>query len=346
MAESYRNLCAVGAEPLAITNCLNFGNPEKPAIMGQLVGCLTGMAEACEALSVPVVSGNVSLYNETSTKDGGGAAIPPTPAIGAVGLLSDAGKAMRMDGAQAGDALVAIGVTRGHLGRTLYLRELFGIEDGPPPPVDLAAERKAGELVRKLIDAGSVHAVHDASDGGLLVAAAEMALGAGQGLALTTPVKARRAAFWFGEDQGRYLLALPAAEADKLVLKVAMGGVQASRLGVFGGEELILDGTDRLALLDLAAMHAGTLPDLFDTGDQTMPMAAEDVRSLILEAMPDAEVEITDLAGDGDHYKARIESAAFRGLTRIKQHQLVYEALGGRMGGELHALALETVAKG
>ena len=342
VAEAYRNLCAVGAEPLAVTDCLNFGNPERADVMGQFVGCIEGMAAACEALGTPVVSGNVSLYNETK-----GAAIPPTPAIGAVGLLTDAQAAARSDGARAGDALVALGVTRGHIDRSLYLRELFGLEDGPPPPVDTDAERKAGELVRALIADGKVTAVHDASGGGLLVAAGEMALGAGEGLALTTPVKERRAAYWFGEDQGRYLLAVPAPEADSLVLRCAMAGVQASRLGVFGGEEIVLDGADRLALLDLADIHAAPLRALFETHPEepAMPMAADDIRQHILDAMPDAEVEIEDLAGDGDHYKARIVSAAFDGLNRVKQHQLVYAALKGKMGGTLHALALETVPK-
>ncbi|WP_162178271.1 phosphoribosylformylglycinamidine synthase subunit PurL [Parvularcula oceani] len=342
VAESYRNLCAVGAEPLAITNCLNFANPEKPEIMAQFVGCLEGMAEACEALSTPVVSGNVSLYNETSGKG-----IPPTPAIGAVGLLQDAKASARMDGARAGDALIALGVTRGWLGQSLYLRDLFALTEGAPPPVDLAAERKAGELVRKLIGTSPVTAVHDVSDGGILVAAAEMALGCGEGLALTTPVKERRAAYWFGEDQGRYLIAVPAAEADNVVLKCAMGGVQASRLGVFGGDAIVLDGRDRLDLLTLHRLHEDTLPSLFETTEETepMPMAADDIRTLILDAMPDAEVEITDLAGDGDHYKARIVSSAFDGLNRVQQHQLVYKALKGRMGGELHALALETAPK-
>ena len=344
VAEAYRNLCAVGAEPLAITDCLNFGNPERPGIMAQLVGAIRGMGEACAALGTPVVSGNVSLYNETN-----GAAIPPTPAVGMVGLLTDAAKHARADGARAGDALVALGVTRGWLGRSLYLRDLFGMAEGAPPPVDLAGEAKAGGLVRALIGEGLVSAVHDVSDGGILVACAEMALGAGEGLALTTPVKDRQAAYWFGEDQGRYLVAVPSDQADSLVLRCAMAGVQASRLGVFGGEAVTLDGQDRLGLFDLAALHAAPLADLFDPQrnplgpEPTMPMTAQDITTLIKTALPDAEVQIEDLAGDGDHYKARIESAAFRGLNRVRQHQLVYEALGGRMGGALHALALETV---
>ena len=344
VVETYRNICATGAAPLAVTNCLNFGNPERPDIMGQFVGAVEGIAEACEALNYPVVSGNVSLYNETN-----GEAIPPTPAIGGVGVIDDVAKAVRVSGAEAGEELIAIGVTRGWLGQSLYLRELFGMEEGAPPPVDLESERKIGELIRKLIDEGLVTACHDVADGGLLVAAAEMALGAGRGLNLHTPVKARKAAFWFGEDQGRYLVATAPAAADTLLLKAAMAGVQASRIGRFGGPDILLDDNDALSLLDLSDIFEAALPDYMnaDTAKETdpMPMAADDIKTLILNAMPDAEIEIEDLAGDGDHYRARIVSAAFNGKSRVQQHQLVYKALQGRMGGELHALALETEAK-
>ena len=344
VAETWRNICATGAAPLAITNCLNFGNPERPEIMAQFVGAIEGIAEACEALNYPVISGNVSLYNETN-----GEAIPPTPAIGGVGVIEDVTKAVRVGGAEAGEELIAVGVTRGWLGQSLYLRELFAMEEGAPPPVDLEAERKTGEFIRKLIDEGLVTACHDVADGGLLVAAAEMALGAGRGLNLHTPVKLRKAAFWFGEDQGRYLVATAPAAADTLLLKAAMAGVQASRIGRFGGPDILLDDNDALSLLDLSDLFEAALPDYMNAEiakeTPAMPMAADDIKSLILEAMPDAEVEIEDLAGDGDHYRARVVSSVFNGKSRVQQHQLVYKALKGRMGGELHALALETEAK-
>ncbi|MEM6650041.1 MAG: AIR synthase-related protein, partial [Pseudomonadota bacterium] len=246
-----------------------------------------------------------------------------------------------------GDAVIALGVTRGWLGQSLYMRDLFGITEGAPPPVDLAMEKTTGELIRKLANEAPITAVHDVSDGGLLVALAEMALASGQGAALSTPVKERKAAFWFGEDQGRYIFSLPASEADQVVLKCAMAGVQATRLGIFGGEELILDGRDRVSLFDLADFHAGTLPALFNQETETppMPMAQDELTQMLTDAFPDGEIEITDLAGDNDHYKARIVSAAFNGLNRVQQHQLVYKALKGKMDRELHALALETVAK-
>jgi len=343
VAETYRNICATGAAPLAITNCLNFGNPERPDIMAQFVGAVEGVAEACEALNYPVISGNVSLYNETN-----GQAIPPTPAIGGVGVIEDVTKAIRVAGAEMGDELIAIGVTRGHLGQSLYLRELFAMEEGAPPPVDLDAERKNGELIRKLIDEGLVTACHDVADGGLIVAAAEMALASGRGVNLQTPVKARQAAFWFGEDQGRYLIAAAPGAADTLLLKAAMAGVQASKIGRFGGPDILLDDKDALSLLDLSDLFESALPDYMNAlkeKETPMPMAADDIKKLVLDALPDAEIEIEDLAGDGDHYRARIVSSAFNGKSRVQQHQLVYKALKGRMGGELHALALETEAR-
>jgi phosphoribosylformylglycinamidine synthase len=345
VAETYRNICAVGAAPLAITNCLNFGNPERSEIMAEFVGAIEGIAEACEALNYPVVSGNVSLYNETN-----GVAIPPTPAIGGVGVIEDATRAARIGGAYAGDELIAIGVTKGWLGQSLYLRDLFGIVDGAPPPVDLDAERRNGECVRKLIAAGLVTACHDASDGGLLVAATEMALAAGEGLELKTPVKQRAAAYWFGEDQARYLVAAAPGAADTLLLKAAMAGVQASKIGRFGGNFIRLDtdvkgGGEAISLLDLADLHDRPLADFMAPArrkENPMPMQAADIKSMILEALPDAEIE--DLAGDGDHYRARIVSKAFAGKNRVQQHQLIYRALKGKMGGDLHALALETEA--
>ena len=362
VAETWRNICATGAAPLAITNCLNFGNPERPEIMGQFVGAIEGIAEACEALNYPVISGNVSLYNETN-----GSAIPPTPAIGGVGVIREVGKCVSIGGAIAGDELILLGITRGVLGQSLYLRELFGLEEGAPPPVDLGAERTTGELVRKLIDEGLVTACHDVADGGLLVAAAEMALACGEGLELNSPVKTRRAAYWFGEDQARYLIAAAPGGADTLLLKAAMAGIQATRIGRFGGRDIRLDPpreaaangkttkpvftSDILSLQALDDLWQKALPDLMSPAQDMktmetspMPMAADDIRKMILDALPDAEIEIEDLAGDGDHYRARIVSAAFAGKTRVKQHQLVYAALKGKMGGELHALALETSA--
>ena len=267
VAEAYRNLCAVGAEPIAVTDNLNFGNPERPEIMGQIVRAIEGMAEACTALDFPVVSGNVSLYNETA-----GAAIPPTPTVGGLGLLEDYDRRAGFGGLRAGDMLVLLGETRGELGASLYLRELHGREDGAPPRVDLAAERRAGELVRRLIGEGVTACVHDLSDGGLATAAAEMALASGVGLHLCAPSEHGDVAAMFGEDQGRYLLALPAERLDALDAAAEAAGVAYLVLGRAGGCELALEGDAPLCAIDLDDLrtaHEGWMPRFM--GDILLP---------------------------------------------------------------------------
>ncbi len=204
VAEAWRNLTAVGARPLAITDNMNFGNPEKPEIMGQFAAAIRGMAAACEALDFPVVSGNVSLYNETE-----GRAILPTPAIGGLGVLDDASLAVGLALPPWLD-IVLIGATTGWLGQSLWLREIAGREDGAPPPVDLAVEKANGDFVRTHILNGTIRACHDVSDGGVLVALAEMAMASGVGARMMThPRDIPGHAFWFGEDQARYLVAVP-----------------------------------------------------------------------------------------------------------------------------------------
>jgi phosphoribosylformylglycinamidine synthase len=253
VAEAFRNLSATGAKPLAVTDNLNFGNPERPEIMGQFVGCIRGIASACTALDMPVVSGNVSLYNETE-----GRAILPTPTIGAVGLLARLDDLIPTAPAP-GDTLVLIGETRGHLGQSALLAEVFGREEGDAPPVDLAAERAAGELVRGLKSAGLITAAHDLSDGGLALAAAEMALAAGIGVSVAAEPALSAAAWFFGEDQGRYLLACP--DAAPVLERAAAAGVPARSVGRAGGRELML-GNHRVALGALARAHADGFPRL------------------------------------------------------------------------------------
>ncbi len=268
VAEAYRNLCAVGAEPIAVTDNLNFGNPERPEIMGQIVRAIDGMAEACRALDFPVVSGNVSLYNETS-----GVAIPPTPTVGAVGLLEDSRLRAGYGAARTGEAVVLIGATVGELGASLYLRDVCGREEGAPPPVDLAAERRAGTLVRRLIAEGVTRCVHDLSDGGLVAAAAEMALASDVGLAVEAPggdggPPPPHAAL-FGEDQGRYLLTVAPERMDALDEACADETVAYAVLGRVGGCELLLadaEGAELCAvdLVDLRAAHEGWMPRWMD----------------------------------------------------------------------------------
>ncbi|MGE3303791.1 MAG: phosphoribosylformylglycinamidine synthase subunit PurL [Hyphomonadaceae bacterium] len=254
VAESFRNLCVVGATPLAITDNLNFGNPQKPETMGQIVAAIEGMAEACRALDYPVISGNVSLYNETN-----GEAIPPTPAVGGVGLIADLARKASPGAMAERDVLILVGDSQGHMGASLYVREILGREEGAPPPVNLAAEKRAGGFVRRLIEQGVVRAAHDLSDGGLLCAAAEMALAANIGVTLANPSGLLDAAFLFGEDQARYLLAVPPEREDAVYAAAQAAGVPAEPVGAAGGAE-ILFGEDALALADLRAAHEGWLP--------------------------------------------------------------------------------------
>jgi len=259
VAEAYRNLTAVGALPLAVTDNLNFGNPERPEIMGQLVGCIRGIADACRALSCPVVSGNVSLYNETN-----GQAILPTPTIGGVGLLDDFAKSMTLSFKAEGEAILLIGETRGWLGQSLYLREICGREEGAPPPVDLAAEARHGRCVRSLIRDGLVSAAHDLSDGGLLVALAEMAIASGIGAVVEAPSDAPGDlpghAFWFGEDQGRYVVTVRAERVAEVLRAVRSADVRLHRLGATGGRVLAIAGERPLPVDDLKRRFEGWLP--------------------------------------------------------------------------------------
>jgi phosphoribosylformylglycinamidine synthase len=258
VAEAWRNLTAVGADPIAITDNLNFGSPERPEIMGQIVRAIDGMAEACRALDFPVVSGNVSLYNETN-----GAAIPPTPTVGAVGLIPDYARRASFGGLKAGDALVLVGETHGEMGASLYLRELFGREAGAPPPVDLALERKTGDFVRGLIRSGEIGVVHDLSDGGLIAAAAEMALAAGVGVTLNATSHAHAHLYLFGEDQARYLIAT--REPEVLVAKARAAGLHASVAGRAGGDAFASEaGLFSVPLAALRAAHEGWMPAYMD----------------------------------------------------------------------------------
>ena len=269
IAEAYRNISATGATPLAVTNCLNFANPQRPEIMAQITGCLEGMADACRALDFPIVSGNVSLYNE-SKATGGGSAILPTPAIGGVGLIQDWRKAVGVGFRNAGDRVFLIGHPKPSLGQSLWLREIAGLEAGAPPHVDLNLEREAAEVVRSLIDKGLVNAVHDVSDGGLLVAVAEMALAGNIGLTFGDYLNPT-ARMLFGEMQAMYVVTIAkdgGQEAYNAFLQAsAVDGVPALWLGDVGGDALSFEDEngDALTSISLAALrtaHEGFFPKL------------------------------------------------------------------------------------
>jgi phosphoribosylformylglycinamidine synthase len=257
VAEAWRNLTAVGARPLAITDNMNFGNPEKPEIMGQFAAAIRGMAAACEALDFPVVSGNVSLYNETE-----GRAILPTPAIGGLGVLDDASLAVGLALPPWLD-IVLIGATTGWLGQSIWLREIAGREDGAPPPVDLAVEKANGDFVRNHILNGTIRACHDVSDGGILVALAEMAMASGIGARMSAhPRDIPGHAFWFGEDQARYIVAVPDHANFTRIAEAA--GIPAMRLGTSGGQDLTLPDGGTISIIDLRAAHEHFFPSWMD----------------------------------------------------------------------------------
>jgi len=266
VAECWRNLTATGALPLAATDNLNFGNPERPEIMGQFVHAIKGIGEACRELDFPIVSGNVSLYNETN-----GQGILPTPTIGGVGLLGDWRKMARIGFAAEGQPILLVGAPENwgrHLGQSIYLRDVHGRTDGPPPPVDLAHEKRVGDHVRALIASGIVTACHDLSDGGLAVGLAEMAMASGIGATIDTPSEDPIPAF-FGEDQGRYLLALSirpgSAEWEALRAEQNRLGIAAALIGTTGGAELKLGQAHAIPVEKLVTTHESWFPRFMGT---------------------------------------------------------------------------------
>ncbi len=255
VAETWRNITATGGLPLAITNCLNFGNPEKPNIMGQIVGCLEGMSEACRALDYPIISGNVSLYNETN-----GEAILPTPAIGGVGVIKNLDKRVGNSFKKEDEVILVIGETKGHLGSSIYLREIEGREEGTPPHVDLATERKNGDFVRSLIEQGKVTACHDISDGGLYVAVAEMAMASGIGADLKIETQAPLFAYLFGEDQARYVVVAKKSDVAEIIASSGKKSIFIQEIGVTGGNEIKLQGKS-LKISELKVLNEKVLPE-------------------------------------------------------------------------------------
>ena len=264
VAEAWRNITATGAQPLAITNNMNFGNPEKPEIMGQFIGCIKGMSEAALKLKFPVVSGNVSLYNETN-----GVAILPTPVIGGVGLLEDLGKSATIAFKRHDEDIILIGSCSGWLGQSIYLREIHGLEMGAPPPLDLDEERRNGDLVRNLIKQGTVSACHDVSDGGILIAIAEMALASVKdamflGVKITNPTNIPDHAFFFGEEQSRYILT--SSDANSILEIAKKHNVTAKILGkTTKHQELTIDKIGNISLKRCFEINERWLPEYMKT---------------------------------------------------------------------------------
>jgi phosphoribosylformylglycinamidine synthase II len=266
VAEAWRNITAVGAKPLAVTDNLNFGNPQKPEIMGEIVSGIDGIGEACRALDFPVIGGNCSLYNETN-----GEGILPTPAIGGVGLMADVHRMASVAFKREGDAIILVGDTKGHLGQSIYLREVEGREEGPCPPVDLAAEKRDGDFVRKLIEDGRVDTVHDVSDGGLLVAVAEMAMAGNIGADIGVAGTADSIPFFFGEDQGRYILTAPPDVADQIEGELRHAGIVHAIIGKTIPDKILrVEREGEVALSALKEAHEGWFPN-YMSGEEIPP---------------------------------------------------------------------------
>jgi len=257
VAECWRNLTAVGAEPIAATDNLNFGNPERPEIMGQFVRAINGIGDACTALAFPIVSGNVSLYNETN-----GQAILPTPAIGGVGLIEDLDRTATLSFKAEGDVILLVGGHGAHLGQSMYLREIHGREAGTAPTVDLDRERRHGDFVRGLIRAGRVTACHDISDGGLGAALAEMAIAGDLGASVSVPGEAHVALF--AEDQARYVITCAADAAQQIIADASAASIAIDRLGVVQGKDLVIENIATVPVDRLRRSHEDWFPTYMD----------------------------------------------------------------------------------
>lgn len=260
VAECWRNITAVGALPLACTDNLNFGNPERPEIMGGFVAAIKGLGEACKALDFPIVSGNVSLYNETN-----GVGILPTPAMAGVGLIEASERHVGASFVAEGQAILLVGRSDewgNHMGQSSYMRDVLGREEGAPPPVDLAHEKQAGDFVRAIIQDGTATAVHDLSDGGLAVALAEMAMSSGIGATVRDLKGHALIPTFFGEDQGRYLVTVQNDDAylNRIKERAQKLGLFAPQIGTTGGKKLKLAQSRAISVEEMRAAHEGWFP--------------------------------------------------------------------------------------
>jgi phosphoribosylformylglycinamidine synthase len=262
VAECWRNITATGALPLAATDNLNFGNPEKPEIMSQLVHAIKGIGEACKVLEFPIVSGNVSLYNETN-----GQAILPTPTIGGVGLLKDWSKMARIRFAAADEVILLAGAPEGlgtHIAQSVYMRDIHGRIDGPAPHVDLDNEKKTGDFVRTIITAGLTSAVHDCSSGGLALAIAEMAMASEIGATIETVSGNNPILAFYGEDQGRYVLTVKQSDLETVKAQAASAGVSLAVIGKTGGSSVKLGTARAVEIKELRNAHESWFPQFMD----------------------------------------------------------------------------------
>jgi len=236
VCESWRNMISVGAEPIAITNCLNFGNPEKENNMGEFVECLEGIGEACKYLNYPVVSGNVSFYNETKDKG-----IKPTPSIGGVGLIKNYKRMVSMGLKKAENIILLIGKTEGHIDQSIFAKEILNQKKGPPPEINLFNEKNNGETLLKLINEGFVKSAHDISSGGILVAISKMCIAGNKGANINKPKNLMNFfEYFFGEDQGRYFIEIEKKDLKKVKTILEKNSVYFDEFGVTQEKNLVL----------------------------------------------------------------------------------------------------------
>ena len=257
VCESWRNLIAVGATPIAITNCLNFGSPENEENMGEFVECVQGIGEASEYLKFPVVSGNVSFYNQT--KDIG---IKPTPAIGGVGLIKNYEKMITMDFKEEGNLVLVIGKTEGHIDQSLFARSILDEKNGPPPEINLFNEKNNGETLLKLIDNNYIRSAHDVSLGGIITAVAKMCIRGNKGIDLKKPkYLINEIEYFFGEDQGRYIIEIAKNDLKKVTDILNKNAVHYDELGVINKDQLYLNDKSKVAIDELKTCNTSWLKD-------------------------------------------------------------------------------------
>ncbi len=251
VCESWRNLVAVGAKPIAITNCLNFGNPENPEIMGQFAENILGIKEACEFLDYPVVSGNVSFYNGTNKNN-----IFPTPVIGGVGLIQNINRIQNHRFKKIDSQIILIGKTFGHLNQSVFINELYNLYDGMPPEVNLLNEKNNGDIILKLINAGNIRSVHDVSAGGIILALAEMSLSSNIGIKINKPKKLYNLFnYFFGEDQSRYLIEVDKNNYPKIEKILKDNNIYFDNIGVTQEEYFELDKVLKINVKELYELN-------------------------------------------------------------------------------------------
>ena len=259
VSESWRNLISVGSNPIAITNCLNFGNPEKDLIMGQFVETINGISQACKYLNFPVVSGNVSFYNETQNK-----AISPTPTIGGVGLITNLNNMMTKNLKGTGNTILVIGKTLGHLYQSELLREIMKIHDGPPPEVNLFNEKNNGLIIQKLISKRLINSVHDVSSGGILVTLCEMCMGGNIGAKIKIPPNSlNHFEYLFGEDQSRYLVEIKEDNKNEIYEILNKNDIHYDEIAKTQEKNIELDNEFNIELTEINELNSGWFDNYF-----------------------------------------------------------------------------------